>query len=259
MSREYVIEGGGLAQLILADRLRSEGNEVLLLVPETYLGREICSPGRYLLTGQDLPLTGSQEEKIWKEWTPFEVWQEPGQLHPDRFKRRLEDWCGQKGIRYFYQVKLLSVKRTKEKGDGGSIKPLRIEGCAKCGRPVFFADAFVPAAPDREERNTAALPLTQETEGNFRARILYVEVKKEEEGTTGSFLERAAKERIPHGRCHGCITSCRPGETPYCITEALIAAVRGDVENGLLFAGENAWKARKMEHVAEIMEELSRK
>ena len=74
-----------------------------------------------------------------------------------------------------------------------------------------------------------------------------------------AFLERAAKERIPHGRCHGCITSCRPGETPYCITEALIAAVRGDVENGLLFAGENAWKARKMEHVAEIMEELSRK
>lgn len=74
-----------------------------------------------------------------------------------------------------------------------------------------------------------------------------------------AFLERAAKERIPHGRCHGCITSCRPGETPYCITEALIAAVHGDVENGLLFAGENAWKARKMEHVAEIMEELSRK
>ena len=55
------------------------------------------------------------------------------------------------------------------------------------------------------------------------------------------------------------VTSCRPGDTPYCITEALIAAVRGDVENGLLFAGENAWKARKMEHVAEIMEELSRK
>ena len=212
MSREYVIEGGGLAQLILADRLRSEGNEVLLLVPETYLGREICSPGRYLLTGQDLPFAGSQEEKIWKEWTPFEVWQEPGQLHPDRFKRRLEDWCGQKGIRYFYQVKLLSVKRTKEKGDGGSIKPLRIEGCAKCGRPVFFADAFVPAAPDREERNTAALPLTQETEGNFRARILYVEVKKEEEGTKVSFLERAAKAVMEaYAKCRRENPSLRPG------------------------------------------------
>ena len=73
MSREYVIEGGGLAQLILADRLRSEGNEVLLLVPETYLGREICSPGRYLLTGQDLPLAGSQEEKIWRNFLGKEV------------------------------------------------------------------------------------------------------------------------------------------------------------------------------------------
>ena len=82
---------------------------------------------------------------------------------------------------------------------------------------------------------------------------------KTRQAIRNAFLERAAKERIPHGRCHGCITSCRPGETPYCITEALIAAVRGDVENGLLFAGENAWKARKMEHVAEIMEELSRK
>lgn len=70
------------------------------------------------------------------------------------------------------------------------------------------------------------------------------------------FLERAAQGRIPHGKCHGCITTCNPKETPYCITEALIAAVRGDVENGLLFAGENAWKAQKLEHVAEIMEEL---
>lgn len=71
-----------------------------------------------------------------------------------------------------------------------------------------------------------------------------------------AFLDRAAGGRIPHGRCHGCIASCNPKETPYCITEALIAAVRGDVENGLLFAGENAWRAQKLERVAEIMEEL---
>ncbi len=182
MSREYVLEGGGLKQLALASRLCAAGENVLLLVPETYLGREICAPGRYLLAEGDLPFAGSEEEKIWKEWMIPEVWEKPGQLHPDRLKRRLEDWCEEKGIRYFYQVKVLSVRRTKggerrssdaSRAIGDKTGPLRVEGCAKCGRPVFPADVFIPAGPDREERNTVALPLSKETEEGIRAEILY--------------------------------------------------------------------------------------
>ena len=72
-----------------------------------------------------------------------------------------------------------------------------------------------------------------------------------------AFLERAASERIPHGPCHGCIKTCTPAVTPYCIAEALIRAVKGDVENGLLFCGSNAWRAEKMEYVKEIMKEFT--
>lgn len=70
------------------------------------------------------------------------------------------------------------------------------------------------------------------------------------------FLERVANgERFMNG-CKTCITTCKPAETPYCITQALINAVEGKVEEGLLFCGSNAYKATKLEHVKDIMEEF---
>lgn len=70
------------------------------------------------------------------------------------------------------------------------------------------------------------------------------------------FMARAAKEQIPHGRCHFCVSTCKPALTPYCITDALINAVKGDLDNALLFCGSNAARAEKMEHVEEIMKEF---
>jgi len=71
------------------------------------------------------------------------------------------------------------------------------------------------------------------------------------------FIKRTMEERIPHGRCHLCIQACKPEETPYCITDALVNAVKGDVDNGLIFCGENAWRADKMETVHEILQEFA--
>lgn len=71
-----------------------------------------------------------------------------------------------------------------------------------------------------------------------------------------AFLERVKQERYPHESCHVCIVTCKPAETPYCITDALIRAVEGDVENGLLFCGTNAWRAERLVHVSEIMDEF---
>ena len=73
---------------------------------------------------------------------------------------------------------------------------------------------------------------------------------------SNEFMKRAAREKIPHGRCHGCISTCKPAETPYCITDALVNAVKGDVEHGLLFCGANAYRADKIEHVEDIMREF---
>lgn len=70
------------------------------------------------------------------------------------------------------------------------------------------------------------------------------------------FMKRAKEGRIPHGKCHTCISTCKPAETPYCITEALVNAAIGNVDNALLFCGSNAYRAKKLEHVKDIIEEF---
>lgn len=70
------------------------------------------------------------------------------------------------------------------------------------------------------------------------------------------FMKRAKEGQIPHGKCHLCISTCKPAQTPYCITDALINAVTGKIENALLFCGANAYRATKLEHVKDIMDEF---
>ena len=70
------------------------------------------------------------------------------------------------------------------------------------------------------------------------------------------FMKRAKEGRIPHGKCHTCISTCKPAETPYCITDALVNAAIGNVENALLFCGSNAYRAKELEHVKDIIEEF---
>lgn len=70
------------------------------------------------------------------------------------------------------------------------------------------------------------------------------------------FMKRAKEGQIPHGRCHMCISTCKPAETPYCITEALVNAAVGNVDEALLFCGSNAYRAKELEHVRDIMNEF---
>ena len=71
------------------------------------------------------------------------------------------------------------------------------------------------------------------------------------------FMKRVnAGEKIPHSPCHGCLKHCNPAEIPYCITDSLIHAAKGEVEDGLLFCGAYAYKAEKIETVKEVMDSL---
>ena len=51
-------------------------------------------------------------------------------------------------------------------------------------------------------------------------------------------------------------TAGRFPRRPYCITDKLIAAVKGDVENGLLFCGAKAYMADKIETVHDVIADL---
>lgn len=69
-------------------------------------------------------------------------------------------------------------------------------------------------------------------------------------------IGKQAGETFPPKKCTGCLQKCIPTEIPYCITQALINAVTGNVEEGLIFCGENAWKAEKIETVKEVIDSL---
>lgn len=71
------------------------------------------------------------------------------------------------------------------------------------------------------------------------------------------FMQRVMNgEKIPHSPCHRCLVKCSPSDIPYCITDALVNAVKGNVDEGLIFCGANAWKAEKIETVGEVIKAL---
>ena len=109
---------------------------------------------------------------------------------------------------------------------------------------------------------------TYECDASDAYKQSYIDAKKEDivivqspvgmpgRAILNSFMRRAKEGPVPHGRCHLCVSTCKPDETPYCITDALVNAVKGKIEDGLLFCGANAYRADKMEHVKDIMDEF---
>lgn len=63
---------------------------------------------------------------------------------------------------------------------------------------------------------------------------------------------------IPVEKCLGCVIPCagKRDTTPYCITEKLIAAVTGDVVNGLVFTGANGYRITEVSTVSDVICDL---
>lgn len=70
------------------------------------------------------------------------------------------------------------------------------------------------------------------------------------------FLKDVVSGKKQVERCLGCLAKCDPKNIPYCITDALTRAVKGDVENGLLFCGAFVGRIHEMTTVHNLMEEL---
>jgi NAD(P)H-dependent flavin oxidoreductase YrpB (nitropropane dioxygenase family) len=74
---------------------------------------------------------------------------------------------------------------------------------------------------------------------------------------TNEFLnnvEEGIKPKIK--KCVDCIKKCNYKDTKFCISQALINSVKGNIDEGLVFAGENAYKSKKIEKVADVVKEL---
>ena len=70
------------------------------------------------------------------------------------------------------------------------------------------------------------------------------------------FIRGLEKKKQPITKCYNCLEKCNPATVPYCITKALIAAVKGDMQNGLVFCGANVGRINRMTTVHELMSEL---
>lgn len=82
-----------------------------------------------------------------------------------------------------------------------------------------------------------------------------IQIVKSPVGMPGRALKNTrVSEFCKPTKCWQCIAKCNPSQIPYCITRALVHAVKGDIDGGLVFCGSNAWRSEKMETVRQVME-----
>ena len=88
-----------------------------------------------------------------------------------------------------------------------------------------------------------------------------VKIIKSPVGMPGRAIKNAFLKELEKGRqavthCYQCLEHCDPAKIPYCITQALVNAARGDEDHALIFCGGNAWRAEKIETVEGVMRAL---
>jgi len=71
------------------------------------------------------------------------------------------------------------------------------------------------------------------------------------------FLEKVESVEKLSIRCNfRCLTACHVEKAKFCIAEALVKSYYGDVDNGLIFCGQNAYRVDKIISVKELIKEL---
>jgi NAD(P)H-dependent flavin oxidoreductase YrpB (nitropropane dioxygenase family)/3-hydroxymyristoyl/3-hydroxydecanoyl-(acyl carrier protein) dehydratase len=110
---------------------------------------------------------------------------------------------------------------------------------------------------------------TEECDTDLKFKEEYIQAKEEDiviihspVGLPGRaiktpFVEKLLKGNAPKvnlAECEGCIGPVC--DKSYCILKALENARKGDLENGLVFAGANAWRINKIVKVKDLIKEL---
>ena len=109
---------------------------------------------------------------------------------------------------------------------------------------------------------------TKECDASEAYKQAYVNAKEEDVciiqspvGMPGRAMNNKFLERVKNGeakveKCYQCLARCNPAKIPYCITQALIEAVKGNVDDGLMFCGANVGRIDKIVSVKELINEF---
>lgn len=73
-----------------------------------------------------------------------------------------------------------------------------------------------------------------------------------------SFIESAEKGmKHPFSCPYHCIKTCKVNTSMYCIAKVLLNAKEGNIDNGFVFAGQNAYRVKEIVSVKELIESLN--
>ncbi|KOA18833.1 nitronate monooxygenase [Clostridium homopropionicum DSM 5847] len=109
---------------------------------------------------------------------------------------------------------------------------------------------------------------TFECDADEKYKQAYIDAKKEDiqivtspvgmpgRALTNKFIKKvySTPDKV---RCYyNCLKPCDPKTAPYCISTALINAVEGNLDEGLIFCGSNVYRIDKIISVKDLIEEL---
>ena len=109
---------------------------------------------------------------------------------------------------------------------------------------------------------------TNECDADIKFKEAYINAQKEDIGIIKSpvgmpgralnnnFLKKVTEYGDDIKGCFQCMKGCNPKTAPYCISAALINAVKGNVDEGLIFVGSNAYRIDKIIPVKELIDGL---
>jgi len=110
---------------------------------------------------------------------------------------------------------------------------------------------------------------THECDADIKFKEAYVKAKKDEMviiespvGLPGRAIQNGFLQDVSAGakkpfKCPWkCLQTCNFRTTPYCIAKALANAQKGDLDNGFVFAGANAYRTERISSVQEVFDAL---
>lgn len=129
------------------------------------------------------------------------------------------------------------IARCLQSGAGGVQMATRFVVTEECDADIRFKEAYIKAEEDD-------------------ILIIKSPVGMPGRALNNSFIKKVTEYGDEVRGCFRCLKGCNPNVAPYCICRALINAVTGKVDDGLIFVGSNADKVKKIVSVKELMAEL---
>ena len=130
------------------------------------------------------------------------------------------------------------VKQVLDLGASGAQLGTRFVATEECDAPAEFKEAYITCEPED-------IAIVQSPVGMPGRAI------------KGELVTKAAQGLMHPRRCrYQCITTCKRLDSPYCIADALLTALDGDTQNGLVFVGANGWRINEVSNVAGVMAAL---